>query len=188
MLPWVEYMKGATWCDWPCPGPTLQHGFDPWTHLDCYKYLLRAHPTSHVSLSLSPPLHLLFSLSTSECVFLSWSVCSPSLVHTCFCPSLFLCSPAWVSPSLCMCLWCFSSPLSLLLSLPSYSLLLLFLPPSESLPTWATPPAVWGPTQPSHSAHILNSHLLSLPSPFLAAGHSKQNVRKQKLMSFFKRG
>lgn len=48
------------------------------------------------------------------------------------------------------------------------------------------PPAARGPPQPSHSAHIFNSQLFSLPSPFLAAGHNKQNVRKQKLMSFFR--
>lgn len=93
-----------------------------------------------------------------------------------------------VSVSFCIVLWVSLFPcFSFCLQPPSLSSFPSCLPPNFSLPE-PFPAAVWGPTQPSHSAHIFNSHLLSLLSPFLAVGHNKQNVRKQKLMSFFKRG
>lgn len=176
-----EWSAWREQCDVIDPAlPTPQHDFDPWTHLNCYEYLLRAHSTSHVSLSLSPPLYPRVCVSVFECVF------------TITCTHQFLSLSVSLLPCLCL-------PISLHVSLVSPPLLLLLSPPSDpsSLSSYLLPslflpephPELSGvPHSPAHSAHILNSHLLSLPSPFLAVGHSKQNVRKQKLMSFFKRG
>ena len=165
-----------------------------------YRWLLRAHSVSHLSLSLclSPTPHLSplsLSLSPPQCIsFCLWACVSIS--PTCSRVSVPLSVPLGLSVALLL-----SSHLSVWVSLyvgASLSLqVYLGPPPCPSFPscllpsfslTWATPPAAWGLTQPSHSAHIFNSHLLSLLLPFLAVGHSKQNVRKQKLMSFFKRG
>ena len=201
MLPWAECEKGASWWGSLCPSSSPLHSldFDPalFGIDDCSEQIQS--PIS-VSLCVSPSLPTFlphsFSLSTSQCIsFYTWACLyfSPTCSHVSVlsvCPSLVLCCPASLSPSLCLCLSlcrCLSLSLQVCLHPSSLSLFPL-LSPSQLLPTWATPPAAWGPTQPSHSAHIFNSHLLSLLLPFLAVGHSKQNVRKQKLMRFFQRG
>lgn len=199
MLPWAECEKGASWWGWLCPSSSPLHSldFDPalFGIDDCSEQI-----QSPISLSLSLPPSPPFFPTPSLFLPLSVYLSIPEHVYT-FLPHalMFLFSlsvPLWfsvallLSPHLSVCASLYVGvSLSLQVCLyPSSLSLFPLLSPSQLLPTWATPPAAWGPTQPSHSAHIFNSHLLSLLLPFLAVGHSKQNVRKQKLMRFFQRG